>query len=380
MQNRARLGFGGAVIVAIVAVVVGGLSGYFAGRANSSTKTIREFVTSSPASNPVAFPPQNGSIPANWQEEVAAQAGPAVVTIINHQQAQQSYFGTVAGGTEEGTGILIDGKGDIVTNNHVIDQAQSLEVVFSDGSKAPGQLLGHDPLSDLAVVKVGVPGTHYLRWGNSAKLLPGEQVLAIGSALGQYRNTVTAGVVSALGRSITEPSGVTLQNMVQTDAAINPGNSGGPLLDQRGNIIGINTAIASGSQQLDIFGQSTGTPPQGLGFAIPSDTAKAVISRLVQKKPPAFLGVVAGEIDPQAAALYQFPVGAYVTRVEPGSPAATAGIQARDIITRVGAQAVNQTYTLSQVIAEHAPGERVAVTLWRNGRTLTVHVKLGTKK
>lgn len=380
MQNRARLGIGSVLLVALLAIVVGGLSGYLAGRANSSTRIIRQVVSSSSPSNPVAYPPQTQSIPQNWQEQVAAQAGPAVVTIINHQQAQQSLFGPVAGGTAEGTGFLIDTNGDIVTNNHVIDQEQSLEVVFADGSKAPGQLLGHDPLNDLAVVKVNVPVKTYLHWGNSAKLLPAQPVLAIGSALGQYRNTVTSGVVSALGRSITEPTGVTLQNMVQTDAAINPGNSGGPLLDQHGNVIGINTAIASGSQQLDIFGQSTGVPPQGLGFAIPSNTARAVIARLVQNKPPAFLGVVAGTIDPQAAALYQFPVGAYVTKVEPGSPAAKAGIRPRDIITKVDEQAVNETYQLPQVIAEHTPGERVKLTIWRAAKTFSVTARLVARK
>jgi 2-alkenal reductase len=380
MQNRARLGAGSVLLIALLAVATGGLSGYLAGRASSSTKTIREVVSSSQSSNPVSFPQQNQSIPQNWEEQVAAAAGPAVVTIINHQQQQQSLFGPVAGGTDEGTGILIDSKGDIVTNNHVIDQEQSLEVVFANGSKAPGQLLGHDPLNDLAVVRVTAPLNSYLHWGNSAKLLPGEPVLAIGSALGQYRNTVTAGVVSALGRSITEPSGVTIQNMVQTDAAINPGNSGGPLLDQRGRIIGINTAIASGSQQLDIFGQSTGVPPQGLGFAIPSNTAEAVIARLVQNKPPAFLGVVAGVIDPQAAALYQFPVGAYVTRVDPNSPAAKAGLQPRDIITRIDEQAINTTYQLPQVIAQHTPGQKVTIAVWRGGKTLHLTATLATKK
>jgi 2-alkenal reductase len=386
MQNRARVGFGTVLSIAVVAVVVGGLSGYFAGKANTSTKIIRQVVSSSAPSNPVSYPPPSQPISQNWQEQVAAQAGPAVVTIINHQQTQQSLFGPVAGGTAEGTGFLIDTNGDIVTNNHVIDQEQSLDVVFANGRKVPGTLLGHDPLNDLAVVKVSTPVTTYLRWGNSSKLLPGEPLLAIGSALGQYRNTVTAGVVSALGRSITEPpssqepNGVTLQNMVQTDAAINPGNSGGPLLDQHGRVIGINTAIASGSQELNIFGQSTGVPPQGLGFAIASNTAKAVIARLVHKKPPAFLGVYAGTIDAQAAALYQFPVGAYVTKVTPGSPAARAGIQPRDIITKIDGQAVNETYTLPQEIAEHSPGQRVTLTVWRSGKTLKVTVTLGAKK
>jgi 2-alkenal reductase len=380
MENRARLGLGTVLSIAVLAIVVGGLSGYFAGKANSSTKIIRQTVASSGPSNPVSFPAQGQRLPQNWQEQVAAVAGPAVVTIINHQQAQQSLFGTVAGGTAEGTGFLIDTNGDIVTNNHVIDQEQSLDVVFANGRKVPGRLLGHDPLNDLAVVKVDTSSSTYLRWGNSSKLLPGEPVLAIGSALGQYRNTVTSGVVSALGRSITEPSGVTLQNMVQTDAAINPGNSGGPLLDEHGRVIGINTAIASGSQELDIFGQSTGVPPQGLGFAIASNTAKAVISRLVQNKPPAFLGVFAGTIDSQAAALYQFPVGAYVTKVEAGSPAAKAGIQPRDIITKIDGQAVNETYTLPQVIAEHSPGQRVTLTVWRSGKTIKMDVTLGARK
>ncbi|MFL5733523.1 MAG: S1C family serine protease [Chloroflexia bacterium] len=205
---------------------------------------------------------------------VAKQAGPAVVTIVSTMQVQSRRFG---GGSRtaqaSGTGIIIDSKGDIVTNHHVIANAQSLEVIYADGARVAATVVGQDANGDVAVIKVSGKVPAVAQFGDSSKLEMGQPVVAIGTALGDYANTVTQGVVSGLHRKIPD-AGPSAKDMIQTDAAINHGDSGGPLLDLNGNVIGINTAVIS----VD----TTGEVAQGLGFAIPSNTVKSVISRWVK--------------------------------------------------------------------------------------------------
>jgi len=385
MNNRSRLGMLGLVTVAVVALIFGALGGYVAGKnATPSTTIIRQTALPSgnsgnPASSVASI---DSTAPMSWVQ-VAHEAGPAVVTVINQLKPQQGLFGYAPVGTGEGSGFVIDHKGDIVTNNHVVDQAQSLQVVFANGKKANAQLVRADPLRDLAVVHVSVPVTAVLRFGDSNALQPGQPVMAIGSALGQYRNTVTAGVVSALGRTIQEPpspkfsAGVSLHNMLQTDTAINQGNSGGPLLNDRGEVVGVNTLISRGAQQTDIFGAGSSVVAEGLGFAIPSSTVSNVAARLVQNKPSAFLGVQYHQINQQEATYYNLPIGAYINAVRPNSPASRAGLHQRDIITKINGQPINDTYSLEQVVAEHTPGQTVGITIWRSGKTFTRKVKLG---
>jgi 2-alkenal reductase len=379
MNSRSGLGLGGVLLVAIVALVFGAVGGAVAGsRVAVKTEVVKKSAAPDRSgSGSTVQPASVASGPLDWST-VAKQAGRAVVTIINHQKAQQSVFGVVPGGTAEGSGFIVNKKGDIVTNNHVVDGAQTLTVVFYDGHKAPAQLIHADQLSDLAVVRVkaAVPGI--LRF-NTSGLEPGQPVMAIGSALGEFRNSVTAGVVSALGRTIQEPSGVSLHNMIQTDTAINQGNSGGPLLDTHGEVVGVNTAVTRGSSSSSIFGSSDSVVAEGLGFAIPANTVSAVAKRLIVDKPPAFLGVDFQPISQQDATFYNFPVGAYIKSVQPGSPAAKAGLQARDIVTKVDDHTLNDTVQLNTVIAEYAPGNSVTVHVWRNGKTLTLTVKLGVK-
>jgi 2-alkenal reductase len=383
MQTRARLGVGGILLVAIAALIFGTIGGAVAANHLASTKVVRETVYT-PAATPASITTEPQSAPMSWVE-VARRAGPAVVTIINQQQPVQDIFGFQQGATDEGSGFVIDRKGDIVTNNHVIDNAQSLSVVFSDGHKVAAHIIRADPSADLAVIKVDAAVPAVLRFGDSNRLQPGEPVLAIGSALGEFRNTVTSGVVSALGRTITEPAtssepnGNTLHNLIQTDAAINQGNSGGPLLDDRGEVVGVNTAITRGSST-DLFGFSQSVVAEGLGFAIPSAIAKNEAAVLVQNKPPALLGVRYQPITSQQAQFFGMPVGAYVKVVDPGSPAAKAGIKARDIITKIDNQSLTGTNDLQQIIGAHSPGDVVTVTLWRNSKTLTLKVKLAAKK
>ena len=191
--------------------------------------------------------------------------GPSVVTVVGTIPGQQSIFGFTGDSTSTGSGVFISSDGYVLTNNHVIEGAQQLQVIFADGSQQDATLVGTDQYSDLAVLKISgtVPAVAVL--GNSDALNPGETVIAIGSPLGDFKNTVTVGVVSATGRSIDTGQGYTIDGLIQTDAAINQGNSGGPLVNLAGEVIAINTLIIRNS--------GTGTVTEGLGFAIPINTA-----------------------------------------------------------------------------------------------------------
>jgi 2-alkenal reductase len=377
MTNRSTPTFFTLFLVAIVALFFGALGGALV--AHSATPKTTTKVIAASSSNTVSNESAPATQPLSWVE-VVKRASPAVVTIVNQQPNQTDFFGnTVPGAKEEGSGFIVDRRGDIVTNYHVVQAAQSLTVVFSDGQKSSAQLVRSDPLSDLAVIRVHTKTQSVLRFGDSSQLQPGQPVLAIGSALGEFRNTVTSGVVSALGRTITEPNQDVLQNMIQTDAAINQGNSGGPLLDDRGEVVGINTAITRGASQTDLFGLSTSPVAEGLGFAIPSATARNVVARLIANKPPAYLGVSYKQMSQQDAAFFNLPLGSYVVQVAAGSPAAKVGIKQRDIIVKVDGHNMTDTYQLQQAISEHAPGDVTKLTVWRNGKTMTLKVKLTSK-
>jgi 2-alkenal reductase len=378
MKERSRRGASSVLLVAVVAMLFGGIGGAVVGSQTTKTKIVQDTPQTDLSSNPVSNTVASNT-PMSWVD-VARRMGPAVVTIVNQQQPQRDIFGNVQPGAKaEGSGFVVDKKGDIVTNNHVVEGAQSLTVVFSNGHKSSAQLVRTDPLTDLAVVKVSTKVSTILSFGNSNELQPGEPLLAIGSALGEYRNTVTSGIVSGLGRAITEPNGTVLENMVQTDAPINQGNSGGPLLNDRGQVIGVNTAITRGAQSGDPFGVSQNVVAEGLGFAIPSSTVQNVASRLVQNKAPAFLGVTYHQISQQDSTFYSLPMGAYVNTVAPGSPAAKAGMRPRDVVSQVDSRKLSDTYQLEQVIAEHEPGQTATLLLWRGGKTMKIKVKLGAK-
>lgn len=383
MQQRSSIGTGAVILVIILALIFGAVAGGVVARTvgGTTTRVVEKQAGSTPNTSP-ASTTTLASGPRSWAQ-VASLAGPAVVTIINKQAGTTDLFGNVVpGGTAEGTGFIIDTKGDIVTNNHVIAGVSSngLTVVFSTGKKVPATLVRGDQLADLAVVRVrtAVPAT--IGFGNSAAMKPGDPVLAIGSALGQFRNTVTSGVISAQGRTITEENQVQLADMIQTDAAINQGNSGGPLLNTLGQVIGVNTAIAGGTQQTSIFGGGSTAVPQGLGFAIPSNTVKAVVKRLLSAKPAAYLGVTYAVVGQQEATYYNFPTGAYIQSVVSGSPAARAGIQPRDIVTKVNGRTLGGSSTaLTDVVYSHNAGDVITLTVWRNGKTMDLKVKLGAK-
>jgi serine protease Do len=301
---------------------------------------------------------------------------PAVVTVINTLPPQRGYFGQILEPQASGSGVFISAEGYVVTNNHVVEDSQSLEVIYADGTKVTATLVGADVFSDLAVLKVQgeVPATAEL--GDSAALVPGEPVIAIGSPLGDFKGTVTVGVVSALDRRLEVGGGLTMEGLIQTDAAINQGNSGGPLVNALGQIVGINTAIVRGSA-------GSSAVAEGLGFAIPSDVVREVSTQLIEdgqvRRP--YLGVEWVSLTPRLAAAYNLPVefGAYVEAIQPGSPADRGGLRPGDIITHFDDQAIDEENNMLTILMRFDPGAQVQVTVVREGAEVTMDVTLGTR-
>jgi 2-alkenal reductase len=284
-----------------------------------------------------------------------------------------TFFGPTGDQTVSGTGFFITGDGYIVTNNHVIEGAREVTIILSDGTQQTALLVGSDQFSDIAVLKTdgSVPAVAVL--GNSERLDPGESVIAIGSPLGDFKNTVTVGVVSATGRSIDTGEGYSIENLIQTDAAINQGNSGGPLVNLAGEVIGVNT--------LNVRQASGGTVAEGLGFAIPANIAQAIARQIIEKgyfaRP--YMGISYQPINPNIAARYGLPAqwGVYVTNVESGSPASFGGLQEGDIITSVGDVALDETHTYVNALFSYKPGDTIPIVVMRNGQGTQLQVTLG---
>ncbi len=277
------------------------------------------------------------------------------------------FQGEGGGQAASGSGFLIDGDGYIVTNDHVVANASEYAVrLGEDGEAIPAKLVGADPSTDLALLKVDpakLPeGATPLALGSSAELREGLPAVAIGSPFG-LEGTVTSGIVSALNRKIQAPNGFEISGVVQTDAAINPGNSGGPLLDDEGRVIGVNSQIATGG----------GNANSGVGFAVPVDTVKSVIPKLKAdgKIERAWLGVSTGEAPTGG--------GAVVAEVTADGPAAGTGLQAEDRIVKFDGKAVRTPSDLGQLVLAKQPGETVELEVSRDGDTRTLEVKLGTR-
>ncbi|HEU5089896.1 MAG TPA: trypsin-like peptidase domain-containing protein, partial [Roseiflexaceae bacterium] len=325
-----------------------------------------------PTAVPQAPLPQPGDQPV---VAVVKRAAPAVVTVINTlgaDAADQSNPFSVPGQAQRasGSGVIFNDQGYIITNNHVVEGEQALAVVFADGSRTDATLVGTDPLNDLAVIKVEgkVPG--WLPLGDSSALQPGETVIAIGSPLGNFKNTVTVGVVSALNRSV----GDSPEGLIQTDAAINSGNSGGPLINLKGEVIGINTLV--------VRTQGTSAAPvEGLGFSIPSNTVKTVAEQLVAngKVEHPFLGVTYTQIDPDLAATENLPSqqGALLREIQSNGPAARAGLQAGDIVLGINGTQLDNSTSLRSLLMQYHPGDTIDLTVLRDGRQITLNLTLG---
>jgi S1-C subfamily serine protease len=295
---------------------------------------------------------------------------PATVSVttrrIEHDQFNQSVPTRGVG-----SGFIVDRRGFILTNWHVVEGAEQIKVTLADERAFKATLVGSDPFTDLAVLKIEGTSLPALRLGSSARLRVGETVVAIGSPLWiEGGPTVTAGVVSALGRSMEQPGLPVLHDLIQTDAAINPGNSGGPLLNRAGEVIGINTAIIASAH--------------GIGFAIAADMAKPVLAALIAggRVVRPSLAVSAVSVTPQVAYANDLTVerGALVTKVEPGGPAALAGVEAGDIITAVHDEAIRNLHDLHGRLARHRVGGTIDLTVWRDGRTLVLRAVLGEER
>lgn len=304
------------------------------------------------------------------------RVGPAVVTVVGTIPGQMTFFGPTGDQTVSGSGFFISDRGYILTNNHVVEGTKEVKIVLSDGSEQSATIVGTDIYSDIAVLKTDgtVPAVASL--GNSDKLDPGESVIAIGSPLGNFKNTVTVGVVSATGRSIDTGNGYQIEDLIQTDAAINHGNSGGPLVNLAGEVIGINTLVVRNTNSGDVA--------EGLGFAIPVNTAQAIAQQIIEQgyfaRP--YIGINFQPINPDIAARYNLPAqwGVYVTEVSSGGPASKAGLQRGDIITKIGDVALDETHSYVNTLFTFQPGDQVTLTLMRGKNEMQVQVTLGEAK
>jgi 2-alkenal reductase len=309
--------------------------------------------------------------------DVAAAVSPAVVRIKTSANVDTSTG--IIPETGVGSGVIYDASGWILTNRHVVEGSDSLAVELNDGRVLDGKVYGIDTLTDLAIVKVEATGLPTASLGDSTALKVGQLVIAIGSPLGTYTNSVTSGIVSAKGRSINADGNTNLNNLIQTDAAINPGNSGGPLLDAGGHVVGINTAIAADSN--------------GIGFAIPINIARPIMQQAVagQKLARPYMGIVYRALDVQYAKENNLPVSAGALLIPggpqdaptpaviPGGPAAAAGFKEGDIIVKVNAQAIDGDHPLDATLSEFAPGDTISVEVLRDGQSLTLSLTLGTR-
>ena len=328
--------------------------------------------SSTTATTTVVVPAQPASTTTTTSSltQLYKQAAPGVVDITVDSTTSSNSYGSPfgPGGSQqtqaEGSGFAIDTKGDIITNEHVVDGANSIKVRFQDGSTAKATLVGSDKSTDIAVIKVDVSASklHPLTLGSSTDVQPGETVVAIGSPYG-LPETMTAGIVSAIDRTITAPNRFSLSGSIQTDAAINHGNSGGPLIDvASGDVIGVNAQIESDS------GDNS-----GVGFAIPINTAKSVADTLIAggTVQHAYLGVSVSDSSNGA--------GAAVGCVVANAPADKAGLKAGDVITALDGNPVSSADDLTSALGSRLPGDSVTLTVDRNGTTKTITVTLGNR-
>ena len=298
-------------------------------------------------------------------EHASETIEPSVVHIITENTTRRGFRQRVG----LGSGVIVDTDGYVLTNAHVVEAGRSISVRLADGREVPGEIVGAFSETDIAVVKIEADNLVPARFGDSEQLRVGQWVLAVGSPFG-FQQSVTAGIVSAKGRgSIDTPMGneseeapTRFQEFIQTDAAINPGNSGGPLVDLRGRVVGINTAIAS---------RSGGN--NGLGFAIPIDIARAVMQRLIEsgRVDRGWLGIQMGRLDPETAIDLGIDGGVVLERVIEGGPADHAGLESGDIVLRVGGRATENIVRFGNAIMLARPGIPVEIEYIRDGRTRT---------
>ena len=288
--------------------------------------------------------------------------GPGVVDITVTSDSNNSLFGGSQETQGEGAGVVYDKKGDILTDEHVVDHATKVMVTFENGTKVPAKVLGTDPSTDVGVIRVNVPSSelHPILFADSSSAQVGDPVVAIGSPF-SLPETVTAGIVSAVGRSITAPNNYTITGAIQTDAAINPGNSGGPLLDGTGEVLGLNDQIQTNS------GSSA-----GVGFAIPSSMVAHIAGEIIagHKIKHAYVGVFLNGASTG---------GALITSVQPGTPASSAGMKPQDLVTAIDGKKITSTQQFIETVDTYSPGQTITLTVKRDGNTKSIKLTLGTR-
>jgi 2-alkenal reductase len=313
------------------------------------------------------------SVPAGVDPivDVAKEMLPSVVTVVNRLASGQQQ--------SSGSGFVVDARGYVVTNNHVVENVRgggagaSFDVIFSDNRTQKALLVGRDPDTDIAVLQLPAgTGLKVAPLANSDDVPVGATVIAIGSPLGEFQNTVTTGVVSGKGRRLQESANVFLDDLIQTDAAINPGNSGGPLIwVATRQVVGMNTLIADPTQA------------QGLGFAISSNTIRTVADELIKngKIERAFLGIRYTPLSPRAAVALGLPAAAGITisAVDAGTPAAQAGIRAGDVVTKFNDQQIDEQHPLQLLLVKTRAGDKARLSVIRGTETLTIEVTLGAR-
>jgi S1-C subfamily serine protease len=344
---------GAAVAGAVIAVIVA-----------SATSTHSTTTTTVLAPQTPGVPTSASTTRGLNVNQIYRQASPGVVDIQVTMNTGQTFpFGGGQQGGGEGAGVVYDTGGDILTDEHVVNGATSVKVKFQDGRVVPATVVGTDPSTDVAIIHVNVPASelHPIPFANSSAAQVGDPVVAIGSPFG-LPETTTAGIVSAVGRSITAPNNFTIPGAIQTDASINPGNSGGPLLDANARVLGLNDQIQTNS------GSSA-----GVGFAVPSNTVARIAGDIIGHRPVnhAYVGVelTAGSTSG----------GAQISSVQPGSPADSAGVQPGDVVTAINGKAVSSTEQFIETVDTYAPGQTLKLTVNRGGQTKAVQLKLGTR-
>jgi S1-C subfamily serine protease len=377
MKQRSRLPMIAMILLGTLALGAGAGAVTYSVAHPSSTKTV---VRQVPVQNGQPTADSNGLTPGQIYRQT--YQGVVEITVSSPQQTPMGNQESQA----QGSGFVIDSDGHIVTNEHVVDNADSVSVRFWNGNTYKASVVGSDPSTDLAVIKVDAPQSvlHPLTLGDSSKVKVGDAVVAIGSPFG-LEETLTGGIVSAVHRQMQAPNNFTINDSIQTDAAINHGNSGGPLLDSSAQVIGVNAQIAG----------QTGANV-GIGFAIPSDTVKSIADTLISsgKVEHAYLGVTVQEIPSTVADQLGAVAGVEITDVRSNTPAKDAGLVGStrkktidgqqyptggDIITAIDGQNMTTSEAVQQAIDSHHPGDKISITYWRKGESHTVSITLATR-
>jgi len=388
-MSRERLGCWSLTLIIVLSLLAGGVAGGLLGATvavwlmGQGEPLALPLATVQPPPSPSPIPTPPVSLPSaiTLQEEsatteVVKKVGPAVVTVVNLKMPQWDFWGNLTQPRSLGSGVVIDPQGYVVTNSHVVEGNESLSVIMASGDKKDAELMGTDAFSDLAVLHIEGDNLPAAELGDSSQLQPGERVIAIGSALGDFRNTVTSGVISGLERSVAVDESFAIEGLIQTDTAINHGNSGGPLVNLQGQVIGINTLIIRGdSYSMDVA--------EGLGFAIPSNTVRLVVEQLIAQgrvsRP--FLGISHQEVTPRLAAYYNLAVtqGVLVLQIAPATPASQLGLKVGDVIVAISGDPIDPENPFLNVLMRHQVGETVTLSVNRFGRELALEVTLGER-